>query len=57
MPTELQIGWTRKKFLQTHNNQNSKCTKDKILKAAREKGQVTYKGRLLELLQTYHQRL
>ena len=32
-------------------------TKDRILKAVREKGQVTYKGRLLELQQTFHQRL
>jgi hypothetical protein len=24
MPTELQIDWTRKKFLPTHNNQNNK---------------------------------
>ena len=31
--------------------------KDKMLKAAREKGQVTYKGRPLELLQNSHQRL
>ena len=31
--------------------------KDRILKAVREKGQVTYIGRLLELHQTSHQRL
>ena len=28
-----------------HNSQNTKCTKQRILKAVREKGQVTYKGR------------
>jgi hypothetical protein len=28
--------------------------KDRILKAVREKGQVIYKGRLLELFQTSH---
>ena len=31
--------------------------KDRILKAVREKGQVTYKEGLSELHQTFHQRL
>jgi hypothetical protein len=31
--------------------------KDRILKAVREKGQETYKGRPIELHQTSHQRL
>jgi hypothetical protein len=31
--------------------------KDRILKAVREKGQVTYKGKPIELHQVYHQRL
>ena len=26
-PTELQMDWTRKKLLLTHNTQNNKCTK------------------------------
>jgi hypothetical protein len=29
-PTELQIDWTRKKFLPTHSNQNNKCTKYRL---------------------------
>ena len=51
-PTELQIDWTRKEIPpDTHNNQNNKCTKkkDRILKAVREKGQVTYKGRPIRI--------
>ena len=45
-PTELQVDWTRKKkFLLSHNNQNTKCTKHrKNIKSSRGKGQVTYKG-------------
>jgi hypothetical protein len=31
--------------------------KDKILKAAREKGQVTFKGRPIRIIQDSHQRL
>jgi hypothetical protein len=38
-----------KKFLLTHNNQNNKCTKYRILKAVREKVQVTYKGRPIRI--------
>ena len=29
----------------SHNSQNAKCKKQRILKAVREKGQVTYKGK------------
>jgi hypothetical protein len=35
-----------KKILSSHNNQN---TKQRILKAEREKGQVTYKGRSIRI--------
>jgi hypothetical protein len=38
----------QKKILLTHNNQNNKYT-DRILKAVREKGQVTYKGRPIRI--------
>jgi hypothetical protein len=38
-----------KKFLLTHDNLNNKCTKYGILKAVREKGQVTYKGRTIRI--------
>jgi hypothetical protein len=41
------------KIIRTTNALN----KDRILKAVREKGQVTYKKGLLELFQTSHQRL
>jgi hypothetical protein len=34
-----------KKFLPSYNSQNPKCTRQRLLKAAREKGQVTHKGR------------
>jgi hypothetical protein len=37
------------KFLLSHNNQNTKCTKQKKLKAVRERGQVTYKGRPIRI--------
>ena len=33
----------------THNNQKNKCTKDRILKAVREKGQVIYKGKPIRI--------
>jgi hypothetical protein len=33
----------------SYNNQNTKCTKQRILKAVREKGQVTYKGRPIRI--------
>ena len=37
-PTELQIDWTRKKFLPSHNNQNTKCTKQrKNIKSSKRK--------------------
>jgi hypothetical protein len=40
----------QKKFLLTHNNQNNKAlSRDRILKAVREKGQVTYKGRPIRI--------
>ena len=38
----------KKKFLLSHNNQNTKC-KGRILKAVREKGQVTYKGKPIRI--------
>ena len=44
-----QIGW-EKKFLLSHNSQNSKCTRQRILKAVRGKGQVTYKGRPIRIV-------
>jgi hypothetical protein len=34
-----------KKILSSHNNQNTKCTEERIFKTAREKDQVTYKHR------------
>ena len=37
----------------SYNNQNTKCTKQRILKAVREKGQVTYKGRPIEIPQNF----
>jgi hypothetical protein len=38
------------KILPSHNNQNNKCTEQrKILKAVREKGQATYKGRFIRI--------
>ena len=49
-PTELQIDWTRKNssqhiIIRTTNALN----KDRILKAVREKDQVTYKGRPIRI--------
>jgi hypothetical protein len=45
-PIELQNSVPERKLLLNHNNQNNKCTKKgRILKAVREKGQITYKGR------------
>jgi hypothetical protein len=39
-----------KKQTSTHNNQNTKCkNKEKILKAVREKYQVTYQGILIRI--------
>jgi hypothetical protein len=50
MPMAIQQAYTtpnrlEKKFLPTHKNQNNKYTKYRILKAVREKGKGTYKGR------------
>ncbi|EDL00072.1 mCG144886, partial [Mus musculus] len=39
-----------KKFFLSYNNQNTKCTKQRMLKAVREKGQVIYKGRPIRIL-------
>jgi hypothetical protein len=40
----------RKKILSSHNNQNTKHAEhQRILKAARGKGQVTYKGRSIKI--------
>jgi hypothetical protein len=32
-----------------YNNQNNKCIKQRILKAVREKGQMTYEGRSIKI--------
>jgi hypothetical protein len=50
MPRELQIDWTKKKFLLSHRSQNTKWkNKERILKAVREKSQVTYKCRTIRI--------
>jgi hypothetical protein len=42
--------WPEKKILSLHNNQNTKCTEQrKNIKAARERGQVTYNGRPIRI--------
>lgn len=46
--TERQIDCTRKQSPLPHNNYNTKHTEQRILKAAREKGQVTYKGQTIK---------
>ena len=46
--TPNRLDQNRKSSL-AHNNQNTKFTKQRILKAVREKGQVTYKGRLIRI--------
>ena len=46
-----------KKILLSHNNQNTKRTGERILKAAGEKGQVTYKGRPIRITPDFLQRL
>jgi hypothetical protein len=33
----------------SHNNQNIKCTKERILKVSKGKGQVKYKGRAIRM--------
>jgi hypothetical protein len=38
-----------KKFLQSHNKTPNTQNKERILKAVREKGQVTYKGRHIRI--------
>jgi hypothetical protein len=38
------------KFLPSHNSQNTKCKKQRILKAVREKDQLTYKGRPIRII-------
>ena len=38
-----------KKILLSHNNQNTKHTEQRILKAAREKGQITHNGRPIRI--------
>jgi hypothetical protein len=49
-PIVHQINGTRKEILLSHNNQKLNVqNKKKILKAAREKGQVTYKGRPIRI--------
>jgi hypothetical protein len=56
MPINIQealdhkLHWIRKeKILPPHNNQTTKSTEQKVLKAARGKGQVTYKGRPIRI--------
>ena len=44
---------TEKKFFPSHNSQNTKCTKQRILKAVKEKGQVTYKGRPIRFISNF----
>jgi hypothetical protein len=39
----------------SHNSQNTKCKKQRILKAVREKGQVTYKGRTIRITPDFSQ--
>ena len=46
MGKELQIDWTRKEIPPDTANE---LNKDRILKAVREKGQVTYKGRPIRI--------
>jgi hypothetical protein len=43
-----QIGTEKKKF-QLYNSQNTKYTEQRILKEAKGKGQVTYKGRPIRI--------
>jgi hypothetical protein len=43
-----QIG-TEKKFLLSHDNQNTKCTTQRLLKRIREKCQATCKGRSIRI--------
>jgi hypothetical protein len=57
MPINLQEAYRisnrldQKKILPSHNNQNTKYTKqERILKAIRGKGQVTYKGRPIRII-------
>lgn len=38
-----------KKILLPHNNQNIKCTEERILKDIRGKGQIIYKGRSIRI--------
>ena len=42
---EAYITPNRKEIPPVNNNQNTKCTKQRIFKALREKYQVTYEGR------------
>ena len=49
-PTDLQIDWTRKEIPpDTIIRTTHALNKDRILKAIREKGQVTYKGRPIRI--------
>ena len=46
---------SEKKILSSHNNQNTKCTEQRTnIKAAREKIQVTYKGRSIRFTQLFN---
>ena len=49
---ECQLDWTRNELL-SHNNQNTKSTEQRILKAAREKDQVTYKCRPIRITSNF----
>jgi hypothetical protein len=45
------MDWTRKEIPPVHNNQNTKCTKQRMnIKSIRKKGQVTYKGRPIRII-------
>ena len=39
----------QKKILLSYNSRNTKCTKQRILKAVRGKGPITYKGRPIRI--------
>jgi len=57
MPINIQEAYrtpnrlNQKKYLPSHNSQSTKCTKQRrVLKAVRENGQVTYKGRPIRII-------
>ena len=56
MPINIQEGYRTlnrldQKLLLSHNNQNTKCTKQrKNIKSSKRKSQVTYKGRSIRII-------